>query len=86
MSHDAARFAGARETARDDDIRARILAEIARDPALTGGFVDVWSCEGVVGLAGSVTNDYDRRKAERVARGIEGVQAVVSYIDVVRPA
>ena len=66
----------------DEDIQADIVEELQGVPDLEVEFVDVWSSDGVVGIGGVVPTYYDKWKVERVARGVSGVQAVVSYLDV----
>jgi osmotically-inducible protein OsmY len=66
----------------DDDIRKDVIAALRRDVYLTSvGFaVDV--SDGAVTLRGAVGSDYQRRRAERDVRWMQGVRKVDNQLEV----
>ena len=65
-------------------LEAAVKAALAlqRDFSLLGG-IQVDAQEGEITLAGSVSNDDQRKLAELIARGVRGVEDVVNEIEVV---
>lgn len=55
------------------------------DVATPAGFIDVSTAEGVVTLEGSVSHILARERAEKIARTVKGVRAVVNRITVAPP-
>jgi len=67
----------------DAGIKTRIKARLAKDVnASTITAVEVNVTNGVVTLAGPVSNDQDKQKIERVARSVEGVVSVTNNLQV----
>jgi BON domain-containing protein len=68
---------------KDAGIKAQVKAKLASDVgAATVTAVEVNVTNGVVTLAGPVRSDEEKRKAETVARGIEGVTGVNNNLQV----
>jgi osmotically-inducible protein OsmY len=67
-----------RATAALDDttITTKVKSALIADPDLSGLSIDVDTSQNVVTLRGSVVSDDMRRKAEQVARAVEGVKEV----------
>lgn len=66
----------------DMQIQQDVLAELEREQDVISGTIGVEVHHGVVRLAGCVSNDSIRKKAELAARRTEDVTAVVMDIDV----
>ena len=67
----------------DAGIKTKIKARLAKDVnASTITAVEVNVTNGVVTLAGPVSNDQDKQKIERVARSVEGVVSVTNNLQV----
>jgi hyperosmotically inducible protein len=66
------------DTRIESEVKARLVAE--KDANLTR--IGVVSREGTVNLSGTVRSDDQRRRAEVLARGVNGVSRVVNAIDV----
>lgn len=68
----------------DSTITATVKADLAKDVrlgSLTG--IEVNTTKGVVTLAGKVKNQEEKQMAEKVAKGVEGVQKVHNNLQVV---
>lgn len=57
-------------------LTARVKTQLATESALNPFKVRVESTRGVVTLSGDVSSEAERRLAERVARDVDGVEAV----------
>lgn len=57
-------------------LTARVKTQLATESALSPFKVGVESTRGVVTLSGDVSSKAERRLAERVARDVDGVEAV----------
>ena len=66
----------------DAAITTQVKAALAGDATTNPLKVDVDTNEGVVRLSGTVEDPNNRRRAEEVARGVDGVQRVVNDIQV----
>ena len=73
-----------RATAALDDatITGKVKSALVADPNLSGLSIDVDTSQNVVTLRGTVATDEMRRKAEHVARTIEGVKEVKNELTV----
>lgn len=69
----------------DDDIRGRILAEIAKQPWGPRASVDVRVAAGIVELCGSITDERERTALRVLAENIPGVTAVRDHLVWVEP-
>jgi osmotically-inducible protein OsmY len=69
----------------DQAIRARILADLAKQPWAPRDLIDVTVRNGVVDLWGVVTADHQREAAGVVAENVPGVKKVVNHISWVEP-
>ena len=67
-----------RATAVIDDatITARVKTNLIAEPDLKGMAIDVDTAQNVVTLKGTVASDEVRKRAERVAKEVEGVKEV----------
>lgn len=66
----------------DAQLQKDILAELAWDPAINATDVGVIVKDGVVTLAGHLTNYAEKYAAERAARRVSGVKAMAVEIEV----
>ena len=60
----------------DTAILTKAKAALVNDPVVSGMAINVDVDRGVVTLNGAVNGDTERRKAEEIARGVEGVRGV----------
>lgn len=77
---DAADTAGGAVT--DAALTSAVKAKLLADPDVSGLRIDVDTANGVVTLNGEVATQAQATEAERLARGTEGVQNVVSKLHV----
>jgi hypothetical protein len=66
--------------AEDATITAKVKAKLAADPEVAALHVDVDTLDHVVTLSGRVASTAVRDEAEKLARGTEGVRAVVNNL------
>jgi hypothetical protein len=69
----------------DQAIRARILADLAKQPWAPRDLIDVTVRNGVVELWGVVTADHQREAAAVVAENVPGVKKVANHISWIEP-
>ena len=69
----------------DQTIRARVLAELAKQPWAPRDLIDVTVRNGVVELWGVVTADHQREAAGVVAENTPGAKKVVNHIAWIEP-
>ncbi|HTG43083.1 MAG TPA: BON domain-containing protein, partial [Verrucomicrobiae bacterium] len=60
----------------DTAIHTKVKTALVNDPVVSGMAIDVGVARGVVTLNGAVNGDAEKRKAEEIARGVDGVRAV----------
>jgi osmotically-inducible protein OsmY len=60
----------------DTTLHAKAKAALINDPVVQGTKIDVSVDKGVVILNGAVNGDVEKRKAEDIIRGINGVRGV----------
>jgi hyperosmotically inducible periplasmic protein len=60
----------------DTAIHAKVKTALLNDPVISGTAINVDVERGVVTLAGAVNGTVEKRKAEEVARGVDGVRSV----------
>lgn len=60
----------------DSALHAKAKAALINDPVVQGTKIDVSVDKGVVILNGAVNGDVEKRKAEDIVRGINGVRGV----------
>ena len=68
----------------DTAIHAKVKAALINDPVISGTKIDVGVSRGVVSLNGAVNGDVEKRKAEEVTRGVNGVRGVENNLVVRR--
>ncbi len=68
--------------AADAQLAADVRARLAADKSLPAGAIEVRAREGRVILRGRVASAAQRAAAERAARSVAGVKAVVSELEV----
>lgn len=68
----------------DTVIHTKVTAALVNDPVVHSSSIDVSVDRGVVSLAGAVNGDVEKRKAEEIARGVDGVRGVANNIIVRR--
>jgi osmotically-inducible protein OsmY len=66
----------------DDTITDQVRIKLADDPVVKGGALNADVKQGVVTLSGTVDQDKQKDRAERVARKVKGVKQVVNHIEV----
>jgi osmotically-inducible protein OsmY len=64
----------------DTALHTKVKAALLNDPVVHGLAIDVGVHRGVVALNGAVNGDVEKRKAEEIVRGIEGVRGVENNI------
>jgi osmotically-inducible protein OsmY len=69
----------------DSDLQMNVLEELKWEPSVIADHVAVTAKEGVVTLSGYVDNFMNRNAAERAARRVQGVKAVVEQLKVKLP-
>jgi osmotically-inducible protein OsmY len=62
----------------DDSLTDQVRLHLASDRELNGGGLMVTVKDGVVSLSGTVENEKQRKKAEKVAAKVKGVRQVVN--------
>ncbi len=75
----------AQKTASDDAIYDQVRQRLANDRDVKGGGIQVDVKAGVVTLSGTVREERQKSKAERVARKVKGVKQVVNNLKVEMP-
>jgi hyperosmotically inducible protein len=66
----------------DATITAKVKAALISDTVVKARDIDVDTIDGVVTLTGIVETDSEKRQAETLARGCEGVRAVRNQLEV----
>jgi osmotically-inducible protein OsmY len=69
----------------DDFLVDTIRQKLAADPVVKGGAIEVIVKDGTVTLRGTVEEDKQKNKAEKVAKRVSGVKGVVNEIKLARP-
>jgi len=64
----------------DDALQAQVREALAREPNLMTASIAVSVVHGQVELSGRAQTDAQRQLAGQVARGVEGVRAVINNI------
>lgn len=60
----------------DTAIHTKVKTALMNDPVVSGMAVDVGVSHGIVRLNGVVNGDVEKRKAEEISRGVNGVRGV----------
>jgi osmotically-inducible protein OsmY len=60
----------------DTAILGKTKAALLNDPIVSGMAINVEVDRGVVALNGAVNGEVEKRKAEEIARGVDGVRGV----------
>jgi hyperosmotically inducible protein len=60
----------------DTTILAKVKAALVNDPAIAGRSIKVDVYQGEVTLSGAVSSDTEKKKAEDIAVGVNGVRTV----------
>jgi osmotically-inducible protein OsmY len=69
----------------DDFISDSIRQKLAADQVVKGGDLDVVVKDGVVTLNGSVHEQKQKDRAEKIAKKVSGVKSVVNNIKIEKP-
>ena len=69
----------------DDFLIDSIKAKLAADQVVKGGAIDVDVKDGNVTLKGTVQEDKQKNKAERIAKKVSGVKTVKNDITIAHP-
>jgi CBS domain-containing protein len=85
LLHNLSKPAGQAAGVSDDEIRERILAEIAEQPWGPRASVDVRVEDGVAALHGSITDDRERTALRVLAENVAGVREVRDNVVWVEP-
>ena len=70
----------------DIQLQKSVLDELAWEPTVDAAHIGVAAKDGVVTLTGHVSNYAEKLTAERAARRVKGVRAIVQEIDVKLPS
>jgi len=68
----------------DTAIHTKVKTALLNDPIVHGSEIAVHVDRGVVSLSGAVNGDVEKRKAEEISRGVDGVRGVENNIMVRR--
>jgi hyperosmotically inducible periplasmic protein len=60
----------------DTAIHTKVKAALVNDPIVHSSSIDVNVDRGIVSLNGAVNGEVEKRKAEEIVRGVNGVRAV----------
>jgi osmotically-inducible protein OsmY len=77
-------FAAAKPVS-DDFLVDTIRQKLAADPIVKGGAIEVIAKDGTITLRGTVEEDQQKSKAEKIAKKVSGVKSVVNEIMLARP-
>jgi hypothetical protein len=66
------------------ELAARVKRALEGEAKIQAAGIDVTAADGRVTLWGTTTTDGERRRAENVAKKVEGVSAVVNQLKVVK--
>jgi hyperosmotically inducible protein len=69
----------------DDFLSDSIRSKLAADQVVKGGAINVDVKSGVVTLSGTVEEDKQKNKAEKIAKKVSGVKSVVNAIRIAHP-
>jgi osmotically-inducible protein OsmY len=69
----------------DDFLVDTIRQKLAADQVVKGGAIEVVVKDGVVTLKGSVEEDKQKNKAEKIAKKVNGVKSVTNQLTISRP-
>jgi|SRR6185312_14478238 len=69
----------------DDYLIDSIRSKLAADQVVKGGAINVDVKAGVVTLSGTVEEDKQKNKAEKIAKKVNGVKSVVNEIKIAHP-
>jgi len=61
-------------------ITGTIKTKLAEDQTVNSMGINVDTTNGVVTLSGEVDSEYEKRQAELIAMGVEGVQEVINEL------
>src|SRR5687768_9959454 len=64
----------------DTAIHTKVKAALVNDPVVSGTAINVDVDKGVVTLQGAVNGEVEKRKAEDIVRGVNGVRGVQNNI------
>jgi hyperosmotically inducible periplasmic protein len=69
----------------DDFLSDTIRQRLAADQVVKGGAIEVVVKDGAVTLKGTVEEDKQKNKAEKIAKKVSGVKSVANEIKIARP-
>jgi osmotically-inducible protein OsmY len=69
----------------DDFLIDTIRQKLAADQVVKGGAIKVDAKDGAVILSGTVEEDKQKNKAEKIAKKVSGVKSVVNEIKIAHP-
>lgn len=69
----------------DDFLSDTIRQKLAADTVVKGGAIEVIVKDGVVTLRGTVEEDKQKNKAEKIAKKVSGVKSVTNELKIARP-
>jgi len=69
----------------DDFLVDTIRQKLAADQVVKGGAIEVIVKDGVVTLKGSVEEDKQKSKAEKIAKKVNGVKSVTNQLTIAHP-
>jgi osmotically-inducible protein OsmY len=69
----------------DDFLSDTIRQKLAADQVVKGGAIEVVVKDGAVTLKGTVEEDKQKNKAEKIAKKVSGVKSVVNELKIAHP-
>jgi osmotically-inducible protein OsmY len=84
LSSIGAAFAASKPVS-DDFLSDTIRQRLAADQIVKGGAIEVVVKDGAVTLKGTVEEDKQKNKAEKIAKKVSGVKSVVNQIQIAHP-
>jgi|ERR1017187_5828517 osmotically-inducible protein OsmY len=69
----------------DDFLVDTIRQKLAADQVVKGGAIEVVVKDGVVTLKGTVEEDRQKNKAEKIAKKVSGVKSVTNQLTIAHP-
>jgi len=70
---------------KDKQITANVRLALAEDPDVRASTISVDTTKGTVQLRGTVESEEEKKKAESIARGVDGVKVVENKLTVIIP-
>lgn len=76
---------GAEKTVSDDFLNDTVRSRLAADAIVKGGAIDVEVHNGAVTLRGTVEEEKQKTRAEKIVKAVKGVKSVTDEIKLAHP-